>query len=143
MPISNKPLSAIDDDLVLQITSRHHDGFSMYDTALSDYKVTNSPLGVILFVSWLMPAPDEVMSNSASIVQCWTGITQHTVSVKRVDWPGLITWNSCMDRYANSARITAKLPACGSIVIGLSTSSMRAMPIFKVESRSNMISFTT
>ncbi len=24
-------------------TSRHHDGFSMYDTALSDYKVTNSP----------------------------------------------------------------------------------------------------
>jgi len=27
------------------ITSRHHDGFSMYDTALSDYKVTNSPFG--------------------------------------------------------------------------------------------------
>jgi alpha-L-fucosidase len=25
------------------ITSRHHDGFSMYDTALSDYKVTCSP----------------------------------------------------------------------------------------------------
>ncbi len=25
------------------ITSRHHDGFSMYDTALSDYKVTRSP----------------------------------------------------------------------------------------------------
>jgi alpha-L-fucosidase len=25
------------------ITSRHHDGFSMYDTALSDYKVTNMP----------------------------------------------------------------------------------------------------
>ena len=25
------------------ITTRHHDGFSMYDTALSDYKVTNSP----------------------------------------------------------------------------------------------------
>lgn len=25
------------------ITSRHHDGFSMYDTTLSDYKVTNSP----------------------------------------------------------------------------------------------------
>ena len=25
------------------ITSRHHDGFSMYDTAFSDYKVTNSP----------------------------------------------------------------------------------------------------
>ncbi len=27
------------------ITSRHHDGFSMYDTALSDYKITNSPFG--------------------------------------------------------------------------------------------------
>jgi alpha-L-fucosidase len=27
----------------LVITSRHHDGFSMYDTALSDYKITNSP----------------------------------------------------------------------------------------------------
>ncbi|HEX3051773.1 MAG TPA: alpha-L-fucosidase [Aggregatilineaceae bacterium] len=27
------------------ITSRHHDGFSMYDTALSDYKVTNTPFG--------------------------------------------------------------------------------------------------
>ncbi len=26
-------------------TSRHHDGFSMYDTALSDYKVTNTPFG--------------------------------------------------------------------------------------------------
>ncbi len=25
------------------ITSRHHDGFSMYDTTLSDYKITNSP----------------------------------------------------------------------------------------------------
>ena len=25
------------------ITSRHHDGFSMYDTSLSDYKVTNTP----------------------------------------------------------------------------------------------------
>lgn len=25
------------------ITSRHHDGFSMYDTALSSYKVTNTP----------------------------------------------------------------------------------------------------
>ncbi len=27
----------------LIITSRHHDGFSMYNTALSDYKVTNTP----------------------------------------------------------------------------------------------------
>lgn len=27
----------------LVITSRHHDGFSMYDTALSDYKVTQTP----------------------------------------------------------------------------------------------------
>lgn len=27
----------------MMITSRHHDGFSMYDTALSDYKVTNTP----------------------------------------------------------------------------------------------------
>ena len=25
------------------ITSRHHDGFSMYDTQLSDYKITNTP----------------------------------------------------------------------------------------------------
>ena len=25
------------------ITSRHHDGFSVYDTALSDYKITNTP----------------------------------------------------------------------------------------------------
>jgi alpha-L-fucosidase len=25
------------------ITSRHHDGFSMFDTALSDYKITNTP----------------------------------------------------------------------------------------------------
>ncbi|MBI5960665.1 MAG: alpha-L-fucosidase [Chloroflexi bacterium] len=27
----------------LVITSRHHDGFSLYDTALSDYKTTNTP----------------------------------------------------------------------------------------------------
>jgi len=27
------------------ITSRHHDGFSMYDTKLSEYKVTNTPFG--------------------------------------------------------------------------------------------------
>ncbi|MAS34706.1 MAG: alpha-L-fucosidase [Anaerolineaceae bacterium] len=26
-------------------TSRHHDGFSMYDTALSDYKITNTAFG--------------------------------------------------------------------------------------------------
>lgn len=25
------------------LTSRHHDGFSMYDTALTDYKITNTP----------------------------------------------------------------------------------------------------
>ncbi|MFG2045404.1 alpha-L-fucosidase [Dactylosporangium sp. NPDC048998] len=29
----------------ITITSRHHDGFSMYDTALTDYKVTNTPFG--------------------------------------------------------------------------------------------------
>ncbi len=29
----------------LVITSRHHDGFSMYDTALSEYKVTRTPFG--------------------------------------------------------------------------------------------------
>ena len=29
----------------ITITSRHHDGFSMYDTALSDYKITRSPFG--------------------------------------------------------------------------------------------------
>ncbi len=29
----------------ITITSRHHDGFSMYDTALSDYKVTHTPFG--------------------------------------------------------------------------------------------------
>ena len=29
----------------LTITSRHHDGWSMYDTALSEYKVTRSPFG--------------------------------------------------------------------------------------------------
>ncbi len=29
----------------LVVTSRHHDGFSMYDTAHSDYKVTNTPFG--------------------------------------------------------------------------------------------------
>lgn len=29
----------------ITVTSRHHDGFSMYDTALSDYKVTNTPFG--------------------------------------------------------------------------------------------------
>ncbi|MCZ2095612.1 MAG: alpha-L-fucosidase, partial [Anaerolineae bacterium] len=29
----------------LVITSRHHDGFSMYDTALSDYKITHTPFG--------------------------------------------------------------------------------------------------
>lgn len=29
----------------LVFTSKHHDGFSMFDTALSDYKITNSPFG--------------------------------------------------------------------------------------------------
>jgi len=29
----------------LVITSRHHDGFSMYDTKLNDYKVTRTPFG--------------------------------------------------------------------------------------------------
>ncbi|MEV6055113.1 alpha-L-fucosidase [Streptomyces sp. NPDC052107] len=29
----------------ITVTTRHHDGFSMYDTALSDYKVTNTPFG--------------------------------------------------------------------------------------------------
>lgn len=29
----------------LVITSRHHDGFSMYDTALSNYKITNTAFG--------------------------------------------------------------------------------------------------
>lgn len=29
----------------LTVTSRHHDGFSMYDTALSDFRITRSPFG--------------------------------------------------------------------------------------------------
>jgi len=29
----------------ITFTTRHHDGFSMYDTALSDYKAANSPFG--------------------------------------------------------------------------------------------------
>lgn len=29
----------------LVFTSRHHDGFSMFDSKLSDYKITNSPFG--------------------------------------------------------------------------------------------------
>lgn len=29
----------------MTITSRHHDGFSMFDTKASDYKVTNTPFG--------------------------------------------------------------------------------------------------
>jgi alpha-L-fucosidase len=29
----------------LVFTSRHHDGFSMFDSALTDYKITNSPFG--------------------------------------------------------------------------------------------------
>lgn len=30
---------------LLLITSKHHDGFCMYDTALTEYKVTNTPFG--------------------------------------------------------------------------------------------------
>ena len=41
----------------LVITSRHHDGFSMYDTALSDYKVTNTPFKRDPMASWPMPVP--------------------------------------------------------------------------------------
>ena len=37
------------------ITSRHHDGFSMYDTALSDYKVTNTPFGRDPIANWRTP----------------------------------------------------------------------------------------
>jgi alpha-L-fucosidase len=36
-------LAAMAGQKYIVITSRHHDGFSMYDTALSDYKVTNTP----------------------------------------------------------------------------------------------------
>ena len=27
------------------LTSKHHDGFSMFDSAFTDYKVTNTPYG--------------------------------------------------------------------------------------------------
>ncbi|MEV5011857.1 alpha-L-fucosidase [Streptomyces sp. NPDC093064] len=29
----------------ITVTTRHHDGFSLYDTALSDYKITRTPFG--------------------------------------------------------------------------------------------------
>ena len=38
------------------ITSRHYDGFSLYDTTLSDYKVTNTPFGRTLSPSLLKPS---------------------------------------------------------------------------------------
>lgn len=29
----------------MTVTTRHHDGFSMYDTALSGFRSTNTPFG--------------------------------------------------------------------------------------------------
>ena len=74
------------------ITSRHHDGFSMYDTALSEYKVTNSPFKRDPIRNWPMPVPGAVMSNSAFIARCSIGIILPTVSAKRAGWPGRIMW---------------------------------------------------
>ena len=36
-------LAADAGQMYMVITSRHHDGFSMYDTALSEYKISNTP----------------------------------------------------------------------------------------------------
>ena len=39
------------------ITSKHHDGFCMFDAPGTDYKITRAPYGWIFACNWRRPAP--------------------------------------------------------------------------------------
>jgi len=102
------------------ITSRHHDGFSMYDTSLSPYKVTNTPFKRDPLRELAMPV-HAAISNSVFMSHCWIGTTRLTAFEQKVEWLGAIMWNSYMGRFANCVRSMGKWAASGLTATGRPT----------------------
>ena len=48
------------------LTAKHHDGFCLFDSALTDYKATNTPCGRDLV--------REYVEAFRAVIRCWTGI---------------------------------------------------------------------
>src|SRR5258708_17385946 len=118
------------------ITSRHHDGFSMYDTALSDYKVTNSPFGrdPIRELADACARRGDVKLGFYSSVLDWHHPAYRFRTESGLAWSDYVGF--LHGQYANCARITAKIPSMCFTVIWLSTNSIKANADFKLASPS-------
>ena len=101
------------------LTSKHHDGFAMWDTKLSDFKVTNTPAGRDVLREFvdafraegLRSASTTPLSTGTIRTTRWIAPTRiatgtGTPSTKAVTWPG--TGSSFTDRCASCSRITAR-----------------------------------
>ncbi len=71
----------------LFITTKHHDGFSLWDTKLSDFKVTNTPLGrdVIGELS-------EALSARGLTLCYYYSLLDWTHPAYRNDWPAYVEY---------------------------------------------------
>ena len=102
------------------ITSRHHDGFSMYDTALSPYKVTNTPFKR----DPLRELADACVRRNIKLGFYVSLLDWHhpaTAFEQKVEWLGAIMWNSYMGRFANCVRSMGKWAASGLTATGRPT----------------------
>ena len=59
------------------LTAKHHDGFCLFDSALTDWKVTNTPYGKDIVREYLDAFRAEA-SRSVFIIRCSIGTTRIT-----------------------------------------------------------------
>ena len=68
------------------ITSKHHDGFCLWDTDLTDWKITHTPFKRDV-IAELAPRCATGASSSTSIIRCWIGRTRPTGTTGRPTSP--------------------------------------------------------
>lgn len=71
----------------LVITSKHHDGFSMFDTALSDFKITNTP-----FKRDVVAELAEALHQRGLGLHFYYSLLDWTHPAYRKDWPAYVAY---------------------------------------------------
>ena len=79
------------------ITSKHHDGFGMFRSKLTDWCIKSTPFQRDPLKELVRGLPARRASSSASIIRSWTGIIP--TGVTRRTWNDKATGKPDMDRY--------------------------------------------